>query len=223
VTLETDETGLVGLGDELLLHLLRGKAHRGVHLRPAGLVRHRAAEEVRVLVEQAVDQSRLRVVHLFHGLDAALLLHVIQDELHHEDGEDGGRVEQGVLLKPVYLVANKRPVYTKEMVLRNLRVKFENVGINKKIVMFYSSRPTMKLTTPLKTTKKPTQKPVKSSNKHSDLIDDLEALGLENINTQKVESAIQKCFPTGTENISEDEILRDVFRYIKRQNSEHKQ
>ena len=132
-------------------------------------------------------------------------------------------VEQGILLGPVYLVSNKRPVFTREMVLRNLTAKHNNVGINGEIVMFHPARSTMKPVMTKKIVKEPAKKPIKSSSKYSDLIDDLEALGLEEINTQKVELAIQDCFPSGTQNVSEDEILREVFRYIKRQNSEHKQ
>lgn len=132
-------------------------------------------------------------------------------------------VEQGVLLKPVYLVANKRPVFTREMALRNLTVKHENVGINKEIVMFYSARPTMKPAKVRRTTKESTEQPVESSNRHTDIIEALEALGLENVTSSQIDSAILKCFPDGTENTSEDEILRAVFRHINRRNSEHKQ
>jgi hypothetical protein len=38
--------------------------------------------------------------------------------------------DQGVLLKPVYLLNNKRPVYTREMAVLNIEVKNSNVGIN---------------------------------------------------------------------------------------------
>ena len=109
------------------------------------------------------------------------------------------------------------------MALCNLTVKHENVGINKEIVMFYSARPMMKSTKAKETTKEPTKQPVVSSSKHGDLIEALEALGLENVTASQIDSAIQKCFPNGTENVSEDEILREVFRHMKRQNSEHKQ
>jgi len=124
-------------------------------------------------------------------------------------------IEQGVLLKPVYLIANKRPVYTKEMAMRNLQVKHNNLGINEKIVMFYSIRPKMKPAKTKRTTKQQTEKPVKFSNTHTDLIEALESLGMENITTEQIDSAIVKCFLGGTENTSEDEILREVFRYMK--------
>jgi len=124
-------------------------------------------------------------------------------------------IDQGVLLKPVYLIANKRPVYTREMAMRNLQVKHNNLGINEKIVMFYSIRPKRKPAKTKRTSKQQTEKPVKFSNKHTDLIEALESLGLENITAEQIDSAIVKCFPDGTENISEDEILREVFRYLK--------
>ena len=131
-------------------------------------------------------------------------------------------VEQGVLLKPVYLLNNKRPVYTKEMAMRNIEVKNSNVGIHCEIVMFYSARTPMTSTKTKKATAKPTDKEIVSSDKHADMIDALESLGLEDISSLQIDSAIIKCFPDGTENISEDDILTEVFRYIKRQNTEHK-
>ena len=128
--------------------------------------------------------------------------------------------DQGVLLKPVYLLANQRPVYTREMAVCNLGVKQSNVGINGEIVMFYSARISTKTSA-----KKMITKPVENTtptSKHTDLIEALEALGLENITANQIDSAILKCFPEGTENISEDEILREVFRHLKCQNPEHK-
>ncbi len=129
-------------------------------------------------------------------------------------------VDQGVLLKPVYLASNKRPVYTKEMAVRNIEVKNSNVGINGEVIMFYSARTST--TKPKKTVKKSQDQKVEAPDKHVDLIDALESLGLEDITSSRIDSAIQKCFPDGTENISEDDILTEVFRHLKCRNSEHK-
>jgi hypothetical protein len=130
-------------------------------------------------------------------------------------------IDKGILLQPAYLISTKHPVYTKEMAMRNLEVKNSNVGINGEIVMFYSVRTTTIISTK-KTTKKPT-KPKTEFTKHSELLEALESLGLENITASQIDTAIQKCFPDGTENISEDEILREVFRHLKCQDNEHKQ
>jgi hypothetical protein len=129
-------------------------------------------------------------------------------------------IDQGVLLKPVYLLNNKRPVYTREMAVCNIEVKNSNVGINGQIVMFYSAR-TMK-NKPKKIIKKLIDQKVVSPNKHADMIDALESLGLENITSSKIDSAINKCFPDGIENVSDDDILTEIFRHLNCQNTEHK-
>ena len=131
-------------------------------------------------------------------------------------------IDQGVLLKPVYLSSNKRPVYTREMAVRNLEAKHNNVGINGNVIMFYSARTSTTIAKPKKTVKKSTDQKIVSSDKHACLIDTLESLGLENITSSKIDSAIQKCFPDGTENVSDDDILTEVFRHLKCRNTEHK-
>lgn len=129
-------------------------------------------------------------------------------------------VDQGVLLKPVYLSSNKRPVYTREMALRNVEVKNNNVGINGEIIMFYSARTTPNK--PKKMVKKSTVQKVIAPDKHADMIDALDSLGLENITSSQIDSAIQKCFHDGTKNATEDDILTEIFRHLKCQNPEHK-
>jgi hypothetical protein len=106
------------------------------------------------------------------------------------------------------------------MAICNLGVKNNNVGINGKIIMFYSAR-TMP-NKPNKTLKKSTAPKAVSSDRHTDMIDALESLGMENITASKIDHAIYECFPSGTENLSEDDILTTVFRFLKCQNSEHK-
>ena len=129
-------------------------------------------------------------------------------------------VEQRVLLKAVYLLNNKRPVYTREMAVRNLEVKNSNVGINGEIVMFYSAR-NASIQTPKKIIKKPAEQTTGLS-KHTEIIDALESLGLENITSSKIDTAIRDCFPDGTENVTDDYILTEVFRHLNCRNSEHK-
>ena len=97
-------------------------------------------------------------------------------------------VDQGILLKPVYLINNKRPVYTREMAMRNIEVKNSNVGINRQVVMFYSARTIPNK--PKKTMKKSADQKTVTPNKHADLIDALESLGLENITAAKIDYAI---------------------------------
>ncbi len=129
-------------------------------------------------------------------------------------------IERGIVLEPVYLINNKRPVFTKEMVVRNMAVKNNNSGINGEIVMFYTARNID--SRPKRINKKSPEQRIVSTNKYTDIIDALESLGLQNINSSQIESAIQKCFTHGSENISDDEILTEIYRYMKCQNTEHK-
>lgn len=135
-------------------------------------------------------------------------------------------IKEGIILQPIYLIANRRPYYTKEMALRNLQVKENNVGINGQVIMFYSSRrinPSISKPKPKAKRKERVNDIVPTSNtKHGELIEALEALGLDDITAEKIDSAIHKCFPEGIQDVSDDEILRSVFRYLKCQNSSHK-
>lgn len=133
-------------------------------------------------------------------------------------------IDDDVILRPVYLIANKRPVFTQEMAIRNLMVREQNVGINGRVIMFYASRRIDPAVSKPKSVriKKVQDKHKPKVEKHTDLIEALEALGIEDMTAERVDSAIRKCFPGGTSDIGDDDILRAVFRHLKRQNYEHK-
>lgn len=115
-------------------------------------------------------------------------------------------VEQGILLKPIIPDNSKRPLYSREMIIRNLEAKRNSVGINGTIIMFYAQRSQPNTKTIAKLPKKsPKNQPVQ--NGHKALIDDLDSLGLPGISSTNVESALSECFPNGTANVAEDEIL----------------
>lgn len=125
-------------------------------------------------------------------------------------------LSEGLILPPTHS-DSKRPYFTKEMALRNLEVKKNNVGVNGKICIFYNSHKSLissrKNISPKKENKK---KPI---DKYTDLIEGLSSLGIENINSSQIEKYIKKCFPNGTDNIDDGEVLRQVFCLIKVQNT----
>ncbi len=133
-------------------------------------------------------------------------------------------INDAVVLQPAYLIANRRPVFTREMAVRNLMVKEQNVGINGRVIMFYASRRNDPVAwkprpAPIKKVQEMKQPKVE---KHTELIEALQALGIEKITAEQVDAAITKCFPGGTADIGDDNILRAVFRHLKCQNYEHK-
>lgn len=128
-------------------------------------------------------------------------------------------IDEDIILRPAYLLCSRKPMYTNEMATKNLEVKRNNTGINGKIVMFYSAR---KVVQSINNIKPIRQKAAPKDNQYTDLIEQLKNLGLEDISQANIVAAISELFPTGVNNINEDEILTSVFRHIKRQNSEHK-
>ena len=65
----------------------------------------------------------------------AKLLHLSRSRLYQ-------LIDAGILLPPAQLLSNKRPIYTKEMAMRNLEARTNNTGINGQIIMFYTARTT---------------------------------------------------------------------------------
>ena len=124
-------------------------------------------------------------------------------------------LSEGLIHPPVYSDSN-RPYFTRELALQNLAVKRNNIGVNKKICIFYNCAPAIS-SAKNKTIKKENKK--KTTDNHTDIIEGLSCLGLDEIKSSQVESALKKLFPNGTENVEDGEILRQVFCLIKEQNT----
>ena len=135
----------------------------------------------------------------------AKLLHLSRSRLYQ-------LIEHGVLLNPAYLITNKRPIYTREMAVRNLEVKKNNVGVNGQVIMFYSPRI---LVHSEKINAVKVKEKKSANNQYKELIEELAALGIEEVFASDVEAAVSELFPEGTEKVSEDEVLTSVFRHIK--------
>ena len=125
-------------------------------------------------------------------------------------------LEEGLIHPPIYS-DSKRPYFTREMALRNLHVKKNNVGVNGKICIFYNSNRSSITSPKINGNKK--RKTETTTNKNTDMIDGLASLGINDIKPSQIDDAIKKCFPNGTDNIEEGEVLRQVFCLIKEQNS----
>ncbi len=120
---------------------------------------------------------------------------------------------EGLILPPI-LTDSKRPYFTKEMAIKNLEVKKNNIGVNKKICIFYNSNRSSNISA-----KNNKQNKKKTTNKYVDIIDGLSSLGIDEVSNSQVEDALKKCFPDGADNVDEGEILRQVFCVISKQNT----
>ena len=122
---------------------------------------------------------------------------------------------ENILPKPSYDPDTNRPYYCKEGQAQCLEVKRRNVGVNGKVVIFYSCR--HPLTGQRKKPAKPVTKP-KPSSQFADLIDSLACLGMS-ATAQQVEAAVAECYPSGIHNRDSGEVVRAIFLHLKRQES----
>lgn len=122
---------------------------------------------------------------------------------------------EGVFPKPKYDPSTKRPYFDEEAQAECIDVKKRNVGINGKVVIFYSSR--HPLPGQPKRPSKPKTKP-KQTSEYTDLIESLSCLGMS-ATTQQVEAAIVECFPEGIQKLDSGEVVRAIFLHLKRKES----
>ena len=107
----------------------------------------------------------------------------------------------------------QRPFFTEEKQRQILEARRRNCGVNGKAILFYSRRRdfgSVKVQRPAK--------PQTKSNQFTELLDGLNALGV-NATVAQVEPMLKDLFPQGTDGMDQGELIRAVFLSIRRQNS----
>ncbi len=121
-------------------------------------------------------------------------------------------VKKGTFHAPLKL-SNGRPYYNASQVEDNVKARELGIGVNGDYVLFYQRD------TATTTTTAPTQSKPKPKQDHTDLLDGLSALGLSGLTSSVIASAVDQCYPNGTIGEDENNILRTVFRHLKRSGS----
>ncbi|HBE69986.1 MAG TPA: hypothetical protein DDW52_17710 [Planctomycetaceae bacterium] len=114
-------------------------------------------------------------------------------------------VKRGTFHAPLRL-SNGRPYFNASQVEDNLKAREMGIGVNGEYVLFYERS---------ETPPKPKQTPASKAD-HTELLDSLQALGLTGLTTKQVGEAVESCYPKGTGSEDENDILRTVFRHLKR-------
>ncbi len=114
-------------------------------------------------------------------------------------------VRRGTFSTPLRLPSNNRPYYTASMVEDIIKARETGIGVNGEYVLFYDQQPKAEV------------KAAKPDN--TGLLEGLAALGLNSITAAQVEAALAVCFPKGTTGQDEANVLRVVFRHLKRAGS----
>ena len=116
-------------------------------------------------------------------------------------------VRKGTFHAPLKL-PNGRPYYNASMVEDNLKAREMGIGVNGEYVIFYERGEPGSIG--------PIKPAAKAKTDHTDLIESLQALGLNGLTMAVVEKAVAECFPKGLTGQDEQDILRTVFRHLKR-------
>lgn len=129
-------------------------------------------------------------------------------------------IDRGALPSPIYDIRSRRPIFDSELQRQALSVRQTGVGIDGSAVIFYR-RDRHASTAPPQTDPARSRRrtAVPSSNRFGDLIYNLQSLGVAHANEQSVSTAVAECFPQGTDGQQEADIIRAVFRHLRRPES----
>lgn len=125
-------------------------------------------------------------------------------------------VRKGTFFPPEYRAANPRPIYTADLQLKNLQVKATQLGANGEYVLFYERKERNDNDDAGRDSARRRQQ---AGSVHGDLQQRLEGLGLSNLTAEQVEVAHAACFPHGTAGVSDSDVLRVIFRHLRRSDS----
>ena len=113
-------------------------------------------------------------------------------------------VTNGIFPPPVYDVATRRPLYTRDLQDIRLDVRRRNCGVNGRLVVFHAER---------KKTLQP--KPSKAADhQYNDLVKGLRSMGLPDVTPEKVSEAVKQLYPGGVNDVDVGDVLKNVFMVI---------
>lgn len=127
-------------------------------------------------------------------------------------------IRTSVMPQPLYSLHNRLPFYDADHQEMCLRVRSTNTAIDGRYVIFYDRRNVnAPAVTPARTSRRTTPPPVEA---HAELVDGLRALGLTDSTAGQVDTALRACYPSGHDGIEEGEVIRELWRYMRRINAE---
>lgn len=132
----------------------------------------------------------------------------------------GQLVKTGVFPAPLRDKESGRPYYPPELQGVCVEVRRRNLGVNGKVVMFYSVRTSIPPQVPRR---KPTAKPkVQAPDRHADILHGLHGLGLTTVTAGQVGEALAHLYPTGPAGVDPGQVLRAAFLHLRSNNSAEK-
>ena len=109
-------------------------------------------------------------------------------------------LKRGIFPSPIKKAA-MRPYYDMELQRQCIEIKEKQIGIDGQPILFYAKSDK---------SKKESSSKEKTSN-YTFFVDALNELGLSGINSKQIEAKIKRLFPSGTAQIDEETLIRDLF------------
>lgn len=149
---------------------------------------------------------------------ALISLSEMAEQLGMSRGHFYTMVEEGFFLSPIFLIRNKRPCFTAEMAERNRLAKEFGIGVDGSTRIFYRRRRAeIGAAGPVQATSSSRRRQT-AGNQFTEMVGTLAALGLTATSDQ-VALAVADLFPQGVETFEESDVIRAIFRHLRRSES----
>ena len=127
-------------------------------------------------------------------------------------------VGEAFFLPPIYLLSNRRPVYTADMAQRNTLAKMVGIGVlNGAPKVFYRPRRRRADASPAepRRTRRASPRERGPRNDMGTIVAALRSLGLQSVDEDAVAQVLADLFPGGTDGIEHGDIIRTVYRRLR--------
>ena len=125
---------------------------------------------------------------------------------------------EGFFLPPVYLVSNRRPLYTAEIAERNVLAKAVGIGaVTGEPRVFYAPRRGEGTagSAPPRRPRRSSSSGRRSQIDIGSIVAALGSLGMQGVQEDSVAQVVTDLFPGGTNGMQEGDVIRAVFRRLR--------
>jgi hypothetical protein len=127
-------------------------------------------------------------------------------------------IERGSMPQPIYDLRTRRPLFDQTLQRQALAVRQTGIGVDGSVVIWYRRNrqtPAASSSTPSRAR----QRTSSSQRSYAELVSNLQSLGVSNADERSVAAAVAECFPNGIETQQDSDVLRVLFRHLRRRES----
>lgn len=128
-------------------------------------------------------------------------------------------IARGAMPSPVFCVRTRRPMFTKALIQQARMVRQTGVGIDGSALIFYRREATTAISSPSTPARARRGAQASQANRHAEVVLALQGLGVTTADERTVGEAIAQCFPNGLDGQQESDVIRVIFRHLRRRES----